>query len=272
MRLMPILILITFAVVSIKVFSIVFDQNPLVSAVVPVLAAEGDEEVSEEAATEEEAPEEPVMPLDVTSPEAQAAAAALAKKNIAIANAEARARTKQYKKNIDLLLENKQREGTIQLFTDSEIQLLQSLKARRDLLDKRERKIDLQAKLLAAAEQQLDIKIAKLTALEAIIKQKLGEVNEQEQGRFTSLVKTYETMKPKDAANILSILDLSIMEKIARSMSTKKLAPIMAKMDMKAAGALTLKLAQPPVELTLDNVAMPSVAQNNAELPELTLE
>ncbi|MGL1922182.1 MAG: hypothetical protein OCD03_14245 [Hyphomicrobiales bacterium] len=270
MRLLPVLILITFSVIAIKIFSIAFDQNPLISGVEPVLAAE--ETTEEPAEGEAEPTPENVMPFDETSPEAQKAAAAEAKKNKEIASAKAIEQSAQNRKNIDLLLAEQEKKGAAQFFSDTEIQLLQSLKARRDLLDKRERKIDVQAKLLLAAEQQLDSKIARLAALEAVIKQKLGEVNEKEVNRFTSLVKTYETMKPKEAAGILSILDLSIMEKIARSMSTKKLAPIMAKMDMKAARALTIRLAQPPAELTAENMALPPMAQSNSELPQLALE
>lgn len=271
MRLFPVLILITFSVIAIKLFSIAFDQNPLISSVQPVLAAEGDP-VENTENPEETAAVENDLPFDETSPEAQKAAAELAKENKDKANAKAIAQTAQNKKNIDLLLEQQEKDGTREFFSDTEIQLLQSLKARRDMLDKRERKIDVQSKLLLAAEQQLDSKIARLEALEAVIKQKLGQVNDEEVGRFTSLVKTYETMKPKEAAGLMSILDLSIMEKIARSMSTKKLAPILAKMDLKAARALTVRLAQPPVEMTAEKMALPTVAQNGSELPQLALE
>lgn len=263
MRLMPILILITFAVVSIKILSIVFDQNPIVSGITAVVAAEGD--------TSETAEGKPLKEGEISEAD-QKIAAEEAKKNEQLENDRKAKESAQNRKNIDLLIQNKQADGTTQFFTDTEIQLLQSLKQRRDLLDRRERKIDIQARLLQAAELQLDAKIAKLASLEAVIKQKLGEVNEEEAGRFASLVKTYETMKPKEAANIMSILDLSIMEKIARSMSTKKLAPIMAKMDMKAARALTVRLAQPPVEMTAEKIVMPPVVQNNSKLPELPLE
>lgn len=257
MRLFPILILIMVAVVAIKVFSIAFDQNTVVVGVSEVAAAEGD---ASEAS------------LDETSEEAQKLAAEEADKNLKIRNEELKQEGKINKENIDLLLQEKENQGTKQFFTDTELQLLQSLKQRRDMLDKRERQIDIQAKLLEAAEAQLDQKIAQLTKLEATIKQKLGEANDEEAGRFSSLVKTYEAMKPKDAAKILSILDLSIMEKISRSMSTKKLAPILAKMDMKAARALTIRLAQPPKELKMDDIMPPATTQANSKLPTMNLE
>lgn len=249
MRLFPILIVIIIAVIAIKGFSIVFDQTSFSVEVAQVSAAEGD-----------------------LSEEDQKAAAREAQKNLDIERKKVAAEREMIANNVDVLLDQKQESGTKEFFTDSEIELLQSLKERRDLLDDRERKIDLQAKLLKAAEQQLDNKIAKLTALEEIIKQKLGEVNEKEIARFASLVKTYESMKPKDAAKILSILDLPIMEKITRSMNTKKLAPILAKMDMKAARALTIRLAQPPEEMKMEDLKMPKMQPDKTSLPELTLE
>ncbi|MCJ8324700.1 MAG: hypothetical protein HRU29_05415 [Rhizobiales bacterium] len=256
MRLLPVLILLTVAVLAVKSFSILFDQNALVIELPQALAAEHGEG------------EKP----DETDPEAQRQAAMEAQRNIDKEREKRATEREEYAKNIDLLLQRREDQGTREFFTDSEIELLQSLKQRRDLLDRRERQIDLQAKLLEAAELQLESKIAKLTALEQIIKQKLGEVNQLEIDRFTSLVKTYETMKSKDAAAILSILDLDIMEKITRSMSTKKLAPILADMDMKAARALTIRLAQPPEELTIDNIRMPNMKADRSELPKLNLE
>ena len=255
MRLFPIIILITISVIAIKTFSIIFDQSPIISGVQTAEAAEGD--VDDSSMTDEE----------------KADVQAEMEKNVKIEEAKQKSKEADpIADDVDILLRDRERKGTTEFFSDTEIQLLQSLKKRRDMLDDRERKVDVQAKLLQAAEQQLDRKIARLAALEAAINEKLGEVNKQEAGRFTSLVKTYEAMKPKEAALILSVLDLSIMEKIARSMSTKKLAPVLAKMDIKAARALTIRLAQPPVEVTADKIALPPEAKTNVELPQLSLE
>lgn len=256
MRLFPIIILIIISVIAIKAFSIVFEQNLNVSGVQVVQAAEGDASEESDLTDEEKADIKAEMDKNIKAEEE--------KRRVKEAN--------PIDDDVDILLRDREEKGTTQFFSDTEIQLLQSLKKRRNMLDERQRKIEVQAKLLEATEQQLDRKIARLTALEAAIKAKLGEVNEKEVGRFASLVKTYETMKPKDAALILSVLDLSIMEKIARSMSTKKLAPVLAKMDLKAARALTIRLAQPPVELTLDKMALPPETKTNVELPQLSLE
>ena len=170
MRLLPVLILLTVAVLAVKSFSILFDQNALVIELPQALAAEHGEG------------EKP----DETDPEAQRQAAMEAQRNIDKEREKRATEREEYAKNIDLLLQRREDQGTREFFTDSEIELLQSLKQRRDLLDRRERQIDLQAKLLEAAELQLESKIAKLTALEQIIKQKLGEVNQLEIDRFTS--------------------------------------------------------------------------------------
>ncbi|PCI87783.1 MAG: hypothetical protein COB24_05020 [Hyphomicrobiales bacterium] len=256
MRLFPIIILIIISVIAIKTFSIIFDQNTIVSGVQTAEAAEGDPTEEDDLTDEEKAEIKAEMDKNVKIEEE--------KQKVKEAN--------PIGDNVDILLHDREKRGTTEFFSDTEIQLLQSLKKRRDMLDERQRKIELQAKLLQATEQQLDSKIARLKALEAVIKDKLGEANEQETNRFTSLVKTYETMKPKEAALILSVLDLAIMEKIARSMSTKKLAPVLARMDLKAARALTIRLAQPPAELTMDKMTLPPETKTNVELPQLSLE
>ena len=235
MRLLPLIILISVSILALKVISIVFTDAPISIGITEVSAAEGDGTDDEKAAEE---------------------------KNKKEGEAD----------DFDQILAGQEKKALTQSFTNSEIQLLQSLKKRRAQLDKRARQIDLQAKLLVAAEQQLESKILKLQALEKAIKAKLGEVNTKEANRFANLVKTYETMKPKEAAAILSILDISIMEKITRSMSTKKLAPILAKMDMKAARALTIRLAQPPMEMTVGDIAAPNTGGKKKGLPKLNLE
>ncbi len=243
MRLLPLAILIIGAIVGIKIFSFVFEQPLLTGSSTPVQAEEKPK--TADGADEKAAEQNKDTELDDGKAE---------------------------KQKIDQIISEQEEKGLKDAFSDTEIQLLLSLKKRRDLLDKRERKIDLQTRLLEAAEQQLDNKIAELKTLEQTLKQKLGEVNTEEVERFSSLVKTYETMKPKEAAGLMSVLDLTIMENIARSMSTKKLAPILAKMNLKAARALTIRLAQPPRELKIEDVPTSKVKKPSESLPTLELQ
>jgi hypothetical protein len=69
--------------------------------------------------------------------------------------------------------------------------------------------------------------------------------------RMTSLVKTYEAMKPKDAANIFNGMEDGILLDIAKSMKPATLAAIMSTMTPKRAEALTRMLAglaKPPAK------------------------
>ena len=76
------------------------------------------------------------------------------------------------------------------------------------------------------------------------------EDNENEQ--LQSLVKVYETMKPKDAARIFARLNMDIQLEVAMRMKEAKMAPIMAAMPAEAAEALTVELASRAVLPELD--------------------
>jgi len=54
----------------------------------------------------------------------------------------------------------------------------------------------------------------------------------------------YANMKPKDAARIFDKLEMSVLISVVEQMNTKKMAPIMAKMDSKVAQRLTVHLAK----------------------------
>jgi flagellar motility protein MotE (MotC chaperone) len=72
---------------------------------------------------------------------------------------------------------------------------------------------------------------------------------------MTALVKTYEAMKPKDAAEIFDGMDDKVLLDLAKSMKPANLASVMSLMAPKRAEALTRMLAQlasvpaEPVEL-----------------------
>jgi flagellar motility protein MotE (MotC chaperone) len=57
------------------------------------------------------------------------------------------------------------------------------------------------------------------------------------------LVKTYETMKPKDAARIFDTLEMEVLIEVAQRMKEAKLAPVLAAMDPAKAQSVTVELA-----------------------------
>ncbi len=128
--------------------------------------------------------------------------------------------------------------------TDQEIDLLQALAQRREELDLRSRDIDQREVMLSAAEIRINEKIGELEALKATIKQLLEEHKQKGEEQMLSLVKIYESMKPKDAARIFEQLDMPVLLGVIELMKERKSAPILAQMDPQRAKAITIELAQ----------------------------
>lgn len=128
-------------------------------------------------------------------------------------------------------------------FSDSEIEILEKLAARRDALDKRSSELDLRDNLLQATETRIDEKIVQLKKIEATIKDLLVQHDEQEAEQLQSLVKIYEKMKPKHAARIFNGLDMAILLDVASMMKESKMAAVLAAMNSEKANELTVELA-----------------------------
>jgi flagellar motility protein MotE (MotC chaperone) len=124
-----------------------------------------------------------------------------------------------------------------------EVELLQGLSQRREQLDARARDLDMREKLLAATEGRIDEKIAELKALEAKIDGMIKTHDAAEDAQLASLVKVYESMKPKDAARIFDKLDMAILITVAERMKEQKMAAVLAEMTPDSAKALTVELA-----------------------------
>jgi flagellar motility protein MotE (MotC chaperone) len=134
--------------------------------------------------------------------------------------------------------------GDPTFLTPAEIDILQRLAARRDVIEAREKEIESRASLLRAAEARIDKKIQELKSLESTIGKLLKQYQDQQNQKMDSLVKVYENMKPKEAARILEELDLDTLLLLAERMGERKLAPIMAKMNPERAKEITSELAR----------------------------
>jgi len=129
-------------------------------------------------------------------------------------------------------------------FTEAELELLQDLSKRRDALVMRENELDSRTRLLDAAESRLEAQIAELQDLRKTIEGLVRKYDEQEQAEIESVVKIYETMKPKDAARILGELEMKTLLGIMERMNVRKTAPILAAMPPQRARAVTSELAR----------------------------
>jgi flagellar motility protein MotE (MotC chaperone) len=145
------------------------------------------------------------------------------------------------------------------LLSPAEIEVLQQLSARRTQIDQRASELDQQQVVLQATEKRIDEKIAKLDALQKSIQVSVDKQNAADDARTQSLVKIYETMKPSDAAQILSQLDMPILLQMLSHMKEAKTAPILAAMDPTKAEAITTAMArrQNPPSAPADATAKP---------------
>jgi flagellar motility protein MotE (MotC chaperone) len=141
----------------------------------------------------------------------------------------------------------------------SEGEVLERLGDRRAELDALEKELDMRAALVEAAEKRISERTALLEQLEARINALVDQNKSAEEEQFRSIIAMYETMKPKEAAAIFDELDMHTLLRVAKAMSPRKMAPIMAKMAPVKARDLTASMAitpaDPTVEVTSEDLA-----------------
>ena len=130
-----------------------------------------------------------------------------------------------------------------QVTSASEVNVVNSLGKRRRELDARDSQLAIQANMIAAAEARVDSKIAQLKQLQAQITALLVQHDDAQKAQIASLVKTYSTMKAKDAARIFNSLPDEVLVPVAHDMKSDILAQVMASMNSESAKDLTIKLA-----------------------------
>ena len=148
--------------------------------------------------------------------------------------------------------------------TLTEQALLERLAVRRTELDTYEQELAMRASLVEAAEKRIEERQQTLEAIEAQIATLDEERKEMEEGQFAGIVAMYETMKPKDAANIFNALDIEVLLRVAKMMSPRKMAPILAEMDTMRAQELTVRMASASTD-PLDQMA----PEDLAALPQI---
>ena len=124
-----------------------------------------------------------------------------------------------------------------------ELQVLQSLGARRTQLDARQQNLDTQLQLLSAAESKVDVKLKQLAGLKGDIQGLLGQADAKKEAELARLVTIYEQMRPQDSAARMTLLDDSVRLPLASKMNVRKLSAILGMMPAADAKSLTEKLA-----------------------------
>ena len=126
----------------------------------------------------------------------------------------------------------------------SERAVLLELRERRAMLDRREQTLDAREALIVAAERRFQERTEQLTALQTRLEQLDGTRRDHDAANWRGIVKTYETMRPKDAAAILNDMEEAVLLQVLDRMKESKAAPILAAMTPERARSATAQLAQ----------------------------
>jgi flagellar motility protein MotE (MotC chaperone) len=130
------------------------------------------------------------------------------------------------------------------LMSQSEIDLLQRLSQRRNELESWSSDLSMREQLLKAAEMRIDNKVAELKKIQEEVKSSLKQHDAEQEEKLKSLVKIYETMKPKDAARIFEQLEMPILLDVIERMKERKAAPVIADMNPEKAKKLTIEMVK----------------------------
>jgi flagellar motility protein MotE (MotC chaperone) len=145
--------------------------------------------------------------------------------------------------------------------------ILERLNERRQELEQRARELEMRETLLREAEQRLEARNNELKETEARIAAET-EKKQDDKVRLKNLVTMYENMKAKEAAKILERLDLALAMEVVGQINPRRMSDIMAQMSPEAAEQLTIALASrnPNIGNTNPGNTMPAPA---SQLPKI---
>lgn len=122
--------------------------------------------------------------------------------------------------------------------------VLESLRGRRSALEAREQAMAAREAVLAAAERRLNQRLEEMAALQARLEALDRQRGEREDAGWRGLVKTYETMRPRDAATVFDELEMPVLVRIVDRMREARAAPVLGAMRPDRARQLTAELAR----------------------------
>jgi flagellar motility protein MotE (MotC chaperone) len=111
-------------------------------------------------------------------------------------------------------------------------------------LDRREQELVLREATVVAVETRLGEQLGRLEALKKELEATASKIREKDEAELAQLVKTYEAMKAKNAAQVFDQLALEVLLPIVRRMREAKLAAVLAAMEPGKAKQVTAALAQ----------------------------
>ncbi len=127
-------------------------------------------------------------------------------------------------------------------FSNDEIEILRSLRQRREEIENKSKDLALMESALKSIQHDIEAKLLRLEKINTLMEERELEGGTSNTDKISKLVKIYEGMKPKDAANIFDDLQTSILIEVAQKMKENKLAAIVAEMQPQKARDLTTAL------------------------------
>ena len=127
---------------------------------------------------------------------------------------------------------------------DSERAVLLELRQRRQELERRDATVAARESVLTAAEQKIAARVEELRNLQTQLAGLDAARQQREDANWQSLVKVYETMKPREAAAIFNDLTMPVLLPLIGHMKETKAAAILAAMTPDKARDVTAQLAK----------------------------
>jgi flagellar motility protein MotE (MotC chaperone) len=128
--------------------------------------------------------------------------------------------------------------------SDSERSVLLDLRQRRRQLDALGESLTARESLLAAAEQKVAARVSELQSLQKKLEALDAAQKQKEDAGWQGLVKTYEAMKPRDAAAIFNDLALPVLLAVLDRMKDAKAAAVLSAMAPDKARDVTAELVR----------------------------
>jgi len=148
----------------------------------------------------------------------------------------------QYKSGVTKLTTDVVGFDPLSTSSPKEVELLMKLSARRHDIEKREAHLKIRESTVMVAEKQQQNKAEELTKLKESIELLLKKTDKTAEGQFVNLVKIYEGMKPKSAAQVFEKLDIAVLKNIIPLMAQRKVSSILEQMNVIKAKELSLVL------------------------------
>lgn len=127
-------------------------------------------------------------------------------------------------------------------FSPTEIDILKSLKQRREELEGREQELMFKENTIQLTKAQIDERLKTLQLLKDELKIIIKQYDVKEAEKNARLIRIYENMKPKEAARIFEEMQLNVLLEVVEKMRETRLAPILASMEPFKAKEITVAL------------------------------